>query len=111
MSKLHRTWITLSFWLLAAHALRFGYVGTCIVLALLPGLLLLSQTVITKILQLGLFAGAFFWIYTTYGMLNMRLAMGGDWERMFAIMSGVIVFTLYSACICDEASSSHKPIK
>ncbi|MDO6496633.1 hypothetical protein [Photobacterium sanguinicancri] len=92
--------IVLSLWLLAAHSLRFGHFFAFGVLLLSPLLLLIRQHYILRVCQVTLFSGGLFWIYTTYGMLSVRLAMGEDWERLLVIMGGVILFTIFSSCLC-----------
>ena len=92
--------IVLSLWLLAAHSLRFGHIIAFVLLLLSPLLLLVRQRVVLRACQVFLFSGALFWVYTTYGMLVTRLAMGDDWLRLLLIMSGVIFFTLIASCLC-----------
>ncbi len=92
--------IVLSLWLLAAHSLRFGHIVGFGLLLLSPLILLVRQRVVLRVCQAFLFGGAIFWVYTTYGMLATRLAMGDDWLRLLLIMSGVIFFTLIASCLC-----------
>ncbi|MGF1692886.1 hypothetical protein [Photobacterium kagoshimensis] len=92
--------IVLSLWLLAAHSLRFGHIVIFGLLLLSPLLLVVRQRIVLRACQVFLFSGALFWVYTTYGMLVTRLAMGDDWLRLLLIMSGVIFFTLIASCLC-----------
>ncbi|OAN17715.1 hypothetical protein A3K86_01995 [Photobacterium jeanii] len=90
--------MVLSFWLLAAHFLRFGNTLFCLVLVSMPLLFLIKRKLVLYANQVFLCLGALFWVAVTYNMLNQRLMMGEDWTRLLFIMSGVVLFTLLSAC-------------
>lgn len=90
--------VTLSCWLLAAHFLRFSSWLPFMMLLLLPLLLFIRHAVVPKLMSFGLVLMAGQWVLVTYGVLNIRLMVGADWERLVAIMAAVICFTLLSIC-------------
>ena len=98
MSKFLRYFpATVSFLILAAHFLREGNTIVAVILALLPILLGVKNKKATYYLQGVLVLGAVEWCLTAYNILTLRLAMADDWVRMFAILTCVVLFTLFSA--------------
>ncbi|MBY5945834.1 hypothetical protein [Photobacterium rosenbergii] len=88
--------IVMSFWLLAAHFLRFGAMLPCIILLVYPLLLVIRHRWIPYVMSLSLGLVGLKWLQVTYDMVNVRLMMGDDWLRMSIIMAGVVCFTLMS---------------
>lgn len=88
--------IVVSFWLLAAHFLRFGAMLPCLILLAYPLLLLIRHRWIPYVMSLSLGFVALKWLMVTYEMITERLMMGDDWVRMTMIMAGVVCFTLMS---------------
>lgn len=85
----------LSYWILAAHFLRYdGIVPTAIV-ALMPLLIIVRHRAAVYLLQAGLIVGVVaVWIPTTINIAQFRISMGDPWLRMSLIMSAVMLFNL-----------------
>ena len=91
--------IVASFWLLAAHYLRFGEMLPCLLLLTYPLLLVIRHRWVPYIFSISLSMVALKWLQVTYDMVNVRLMMGDDWLRMSMIMAGVVCFTLMSMSV------------
>lgn len=88
----------LSYWLLAAHFLRYDGIFPTAIVALLPFLILIKHRFSVYLLQAGLIiAVAAVWIPTTISIAQFRISMGTPWLRMSLIMAAVMLFTLMSA--------------
>ncbi len=81
---------------LGAHFLRDGLVVLVAVCALLPFLLLVRRRWVLPLLQVYILVGALVWAQTTYALVRSRGAEGEPWTRMFLILGGVTVFTLWA---------------
>ncbi|MGF1723709.1 hypothetical protein [Photobacterium nomapromontoriensis] len=100
--------VTISCWLLAAHFLRFSLWLPFIMLLLLPLILSVRQASIPKLMSLFLVLIAGQWVLITYDLINLRLMMGADWQRLAAIMMAVISVTLASIfCFSMEKVQSY----
>ncbi|MGF1681870.1 hypothetical protein [Photobacterium minamisatsumaniensis] len=99
--------VVISFWLLAAHYLRFSNIGMLLILACLPLLLFYRSSYTPKLVTVLLVIVAAQWLMITYEMVSLRLMMGNDWIRLLCIMGGVVCFTLMSACCFQAEKVSH----
>lgn len=97
--------IVASFWLLAAHFLRYGAWVPCLLLIAFPLLLILRHRLVPYMMSISLGLVALKWLQVTYSMITIRLMMGDDWLRLSVIMASVVCFTLMSACIFQSRRS------
>ena len=85
--------------LLAAHYYRAGstpMVAACLVLL---ALLAWPRAWVARLVQLSLLAGAAQWLWTTFGFVQQRLALGLPWMRLALILGGVALLTAASALV------------
>ena len=93
----------LSFAVLAAHFYRSGSWWlslACIALALL---LALPRRWVARAAQIALGAGAAEWLWTTFVLVQQRLALGQPWIRLALILVAVAVLTAASALAFETA--------
>lgn len=101
----------LSYWVLAAHFLRYDGIFLTALVALAPMVILIKHRFSVYILQAGLIiAVVAVWIPTTISIAQFRIAMGEPWLRMSCIMFGVIVFSLLSALLISSVHKKKKQI-
>jgi len=89
----------LSLAVLAAHFYRSGSWWlslACIALALL---LTLPRHWVARLVQVALVAGAVEWLWTTFVLVQQRLALGQPWMRLALILGTVAVLTAASALV------------
>lgn len=85
---------------LAAHFYRSGHlalVALCVLLLVL--MLALRRVWVLRLLQLGLLLGAAEWLWTTFMLVQQRLALGQPWQRLALILLGVALATALSALV------------
>ncbi len=91
--------VILSCLLLAAHFSRNDQFLLLVVSAGLPLLLAVKKPWGLWIIQLGLLAGALEWIFSTLNYIEVRKAIGDDWQRLAIILFSVAAFTLISGLL------------
>ena len=89
--------IVLSAMTLGAHLLRGGHPLLALAAAALPLLLAPRSAAALRLLQGLLLLGAFEWLRTLAGILEMRRALGQPWQRMAVILGAVALVTALSA--------------
>jgi hypothetical protein len=96
--------IVLSLVVLGAHFMRYGneigVVGALVLIAML----FIRQAWVARLMQVVLVLGALEWAYTTWGLAQMRSAIGQPYLRMVAILGSVAVVTLCSALLFQTAT-------
>jgi hypothetical protein len=89
--------IVLSLIVLGAHFMRYGDTlfvsGTLVLLALL----FVRQPWVARLLQVVLILGALEWLYTLYGLVQIRTTLGEPYTRMAIILGLVASVTACSA--------------
>lgn len=81
---------------LGAHFLRDGMIVLVVLCLLFPFLLLIRRRWVLQVLQVYTVVGALVWAQTTYALVQFRVAEGEPWLRMFLILGGVTLFTLWA---------------
>jgi hypothetical protein len=94
--------LILAFFLLAAHFLRSGNIILMTLSVLVPLLLLFKKYWILLLVRWLAYLGALVWVHTTLILVQQRIMAGVPWARMFLILSGVTVFTLYSGHLLNS---------
>jgi hypothetical protein len=103
---MHLLWLLapcLALTLLGAHFHRAGSalgVAACVVLI---GLLALPRAWVARVVQLALWAGALEWLWTTYLLVQARIALGQPWARLALILGAVALFTAAAALVFRQA--------
>ena len=87
--------VILSFGLLAAHFSRADLLPLVVVCLLVPFILLPRKAWVARSIQVLLVLGAFEWIRSMFGYIEIRKAVGEDWGRLAIIL---IVVALLTAC-------------
>lgn len=64
-----------------------------------PFLLLIRSTQVRTLIQILLLAGAFEWVWSTLDYMEVRKALGEDWQRLAIILFSVAGFTLGSGIL------------
>lgn len=85
---------------LGAHFYRSGsmaLVALCVLLLIL--MLVLRRVWVLRLLQLGLLLGAAEWLWTTFLLVQQRLALGQPWQRLTLILLCVALATALSALV------------
>ncbi|WP_434940558.1 hypothetical protein ACRWQN_09440 [Shewanella sp. HL-SH8] len=101
--------ISIAYWLIGAHFLRFNHIELAIIAATLPCLMFVKHAVVSRLLQLGLVLGCIFvWGVSTVDFVQMRLTMDAPWLRLASIMAGVVAFTLFAAYCCNGLTRKNK---
>jgi len=90
--------------LLGAHHLRAGETGLVAMWLSAPTLLLLLRPWVPLLLQLLLTAGCGVWGQAAFRLVALRMADGGPWLRLVAILGGVVLFTALAASMLSAAS-------
>ena len=88
--------VVLTFLMLGAHFLRSGNIALASVSALAPLLLLIRKRWTLLLVKWSAYLAALLWAHTTFVLLQQRMAAGAPWFRMFLILAGVTVFTLWA---------------
>ena len=102
--------IMLASLILGAHFLRDGHLTLVVVCVFLPFLLLIGRRWVLQVLQGVALVGALIWARSTYTLVQSRMADGAPWMRMFLILGGVTVFTLWAGYLLrSEKVRQHYP--
>jgi len=80
----------LSFWLLAAHALRRGDLGQALAWGCLPALFLAPRAWVRRAAQLALGAGIVLWAEAGGAFIRVRQGLDQPWVRLALILAAVI---------------------
>ncbi len=91
--------VVLSCLLLGAHFLRAGMLPLVVVCLALPGLLLLRQPWVARLVQAVLVLGALEWLRTLVVLVAQRSAAGQPWDRLAIILGVVTTVTAASALV------------
>ncbi|CCO22149.1 4Fe-4S binding protein [Maridesulfovibrio hydrothermalis] len=89
--------ITISYLLLAAHAVRGGDWGLAVFMIGSAGLIFTRQRWAGLVSTVLLGCGSFLWISKGAGLISLRINTGGDWVRLAVIMGLLFALTLFSA--------------
>ena len=91
--------IVLSLVVMGAHFMRYGHdilVGAAV---LMLALLFVRQPWVARLAQVVLALGALEWVFTLYGLVQMRVALDQPYTRMAVILGTVAAVTLGSALL------------
>ncbi len=91
--------IVLSLLVLGAHFLRDGnmlFVTACLILV---GLLFVRRIWAARIVQVARVLGTLEWLWTLYGLVQVRDALGQPYTRMSLILGAVAAITFASALL------------
>ena len=91
--------IVLRIVVLGAHFLRDGnmpFVAACLILV---GLLPLRRAAVARLIQAALVLGALEWLWTLYGLIDVRIALGQPYARMAVILIVVAAITFGAALL------------
>ena len=91
--------VILSFGLLAAHFSRADLFPLVIVSIAIPLLLLIRKAWAARSIQLLLLLGAFEWIRSMFGYIEVRKSIGDDWGRLAIILIAVALLTACSGLV------------
>lgn len=89
----------LSFGLLAAHFSRADLFPLVLVSLVIPLLLLIKRAWAARSIQLLLLLGAFEWIRSMFGYIEIRKTIGEDWGRLAIILITVALLTACSGLV------------
>ncbi|TIH16563.1 4Fe-4S binding protein [Marinifilum sp. JC120] len=92
--------ISLSYLLLAAHALRGGDNGLVLFLIGSAGLAFSRQRWAGNVTGLLLGCASFLWLNKGAGLISLRIYTGGEWTRLALIMGALFALTVFSAAYC-----------
>ncbi len=99
MKKLLFIPVVLSLLVLGAHFMRDGNnIGIAICVGLI-GLLFVRRPGAARVVQVALLIGALEWVWTIYGLVEYRTAMGMPATRMMIILGSVAAITAFSAAV------------
>jgi len=91
--------VILSLVVLGAHFMRYdnstGVVGSILLIALL----IVRQPWVARLMQVALVLGALEWIWTLFGLVQVRAALGQPYIRMTVILGLVAAVTFISAML------------
>jgi len=93
----------LSFVVLAAHFYRAGTWWLALTSAVLLSLLALPRAWVARLVQACLLAGSGEWLWTTFTLVQQRLALGQPWVRLAVILAAVALATAASALVFRAA--------
>ena len=96
--------VIISFGLLAAHFSRAGLLPFVILSLAVPLLLFIRKAWAARTLQLLLLLGAFEWIRTMLGYIEVRKMIGDDWTRLAIILIVVALLTALSGLVFQGKS-------
>ena len=89
----------LAFAALAAHFYRAGSWSLMLMSLVLIVLLAWPRAWVARLVQVGLVAGALEWVWTAFGYIQQRMALGQPWSRLALILAAVAVFTAAAALV------------
>lgn len=99
MKRLLYVPVVLSLLLLGAHFLRdANYIGVAASAGLI-GLLFVRRPTAARTVQVALVLAAIEWVWTTYNLVELRMAMGMPTTRMTLILGFVAATTALSAAL------------
>lgn len=100
---MHLLWLALpalALALLGAHFYRAAAWPLVALAAVLLVLLLAwPRRWVARTVQAALALGALEWLWTAFGLVQARLALGQPWQRMAIILVGVALFTAATALV------------
>ena len=96
--------VILSFGLLAAHFSRADLLPLVVVSLLIPLLLLIRKAWVARGIQVLLLLGAFEWIRSMFGYMEIRKATGEDWGKLAIILVTVAILTACSGLVFSGKS-------
>lgn len=85
--------------LLAAHFYRAGSAPLVLGCLVLVALLAWPRAWVARLVRLSLLSGAVQWAWTTFGLVQQRLALGQPWVRLALILGSVALLTAASALV------------
>ncbi len=91
--------VILSYLILAAHFSRNDQFLLLILSVGIPALLSVKELWARYIVQAGLILGAFEWAWSTLDYIEIRKAIGEDYQRLAIILFSVAAFTLISGLL------------
>lgn len=100
--------ITFSYLLLAAHAVRGGDWGLAVFMVGCSGLAFTHERWVGYVSSAILGLGAFMWIEKGADLISLRMNTGGDWTRLALIMGSLFAMTLFSAAYAVSRSGHRK---
>ncbi|WP_320174718.1 4Fe-4S binding protein [Maridesulfovibrio sp.] len=92
--------ISLSYLLLAAHALRGGDGGLAVFMIGTAGIAFSRERWAGNVAGVMLGCGSLIWLAKGAGLINLRIGVGGDWGRLAVIMGALFATTIFSAAYC-----------
>jgi len=92
----------LSLLLLAAHFYRDGHWLLALLCAVLTMLLAWRRAWVPRLLQVALAAGCGVWLWTTFVLVQERIALGRPWGRLALILGAVAMLTAISALLLSH---------
>ena len=87
----------LSWWLLAAHFLRWGQLVIAAVCVVAPLFFFWRSTWVRIVTQIAMFVGAGLWLLTASNIAIQRMQGGQPWIRMAMILGAVALFNVFAA--------------
>jgi hypothetical protein len=96
--------VIISFGLLAAHFSRAELLPLVIMSLAIPLLLLIRKAWAARTLQLLLLLGAFEWIRSMLGYIEVRKSIDDDWTRLAIILIVVALLTALSGLVFQGKS-------
>lgn len=100
--------ISLSYLLLAAHALRGGDGGLAVFMIGSAALAFSRERWAGNLSAVLLGCCSLLWLSKGSDLINLRIGLGGDWIRLTLIMSALFALTLFSAAYCFSASGRER---
>jgi hypothetical protein len=89
----------LAFAALAAHFYRAGSWPLMLMSLVLIVLLAWPRAWVARLVQVCLVAGALEWVWTAFGYIQQRMALGQPWSRLALILAAVALFTAAAALV------------
>lgn len=89
----------LAFAALAAHFYRAGSWPLMLACLVLIVLLAWPRAWVARLAQVCLVAGALEWVWTAFGLIQQRMALGQPWSRLALILAAVALFTAAAALV------------
>ena len=89
--------------MLGAHFYRAGSWLLLLACLVLIALLAWPRAWVARLVQASLVAGAIEWVWTAYGYVEQRIALGQPWTRLVLILGAVAVLTAAAALVFRNA--------
>jgi hypothetical protein len=96
--------VVLSLVVLGAHFMRYGHSAGVVGSIVLIALLFVRQPWVARLIQIALVLGALEWLWTLFGLVQVRTAMGQPFLRMTVIIGVVAAVTLISALLFQTSA-------